>query len=88
VVVRGPRGGAEWTVATAEVRTTAPDGASSTRTFAEDLDRDAVMAAQARAALEVTADTVAAQRHAVGAPATLAEGLAALELCDRAREAS
>jgi predicted dehydrogenase len=88
VVVRGPRGGVEWNVATGEVRTTQSGGTTVTRTFTEDLDRDAVMAVQARAALEVTPDADAAQRHTAGAPATLAEGLAALELCDRAREIS
>lgn len=88
VVVRGPRGSVEWTVASGEVRTTQPDGMTATRTFAEDLDRDVIMATQARAALDLTPDADLAQRHTVGAPATLAEGLAALELCDRAREIS
>jgi predicted dehydrogenase len=88
VVVRGPGGSVEWTVATGEVRTTQPDGTTATRTFAEDLDRDAVMAVQARAALELTPDADPAQRHTAGAPATLAEGLTTLELCDRAREIS
>ncbi|WP_323099297.1 Gfo/Idh/MocA family oxidoreductase [Intrasporangium sp. YIM S08009] len=88
VVLRGPDGCLEWDVPSATVRHTGPDGAVTTRVFDADLDRDATMATQARAALELSPATDAATRHAAGAPATLAEGLATLDLCDRARQLS
>jgi hypothetical protein len=46
------------------------------------------MATQARAALDLAPAADASTRHRAGAPATLAEGLATLDLCDRARELS
>lgn len=86
ITIHGPDGALAWDVPTATVTHTSPSGSTTARQFAHDLDRDAVMAAQARAALELTPGAEPAQRHTAGSPATLAEGLATLELCDRARE--
>ena len=88
LVLRGPDGSLEWDVPSATVRRTGPDGTVTTRTFAADLDRDRVMATQARAALALSPAADPAERFAAGAPATLAEGLSVLDLCDRARELS
>lgn len=88
ITVRGPDGVLDWDVTTATVTHLDTTGRPTTTTFPADLDRDAVMATQARAALELTPDAKPAQRHTAGAPATLAEGLATLELCDRAKELS
>lgn len=88
IILRGPDGALEWHVGQALVTHTGPDGTRTDHTFANDLDRDVTMATQARAALELTPAADRAQRHTAGAPATLAEGLATLELCDRAREIS
>jgi predicted dehydrogenase len=88
LVLRGPDGCLEWDLPSATVRHTGPDGVVTTRTFESDLDRDATMATQARAALDLSPGTDAPTRHAAGAPATLAEGLATLDLCDRARTLS
>ena len=88
VVIRSAGGSLSWTVATACVRSADARGATAERHFPEDLDRDTVMATQARAALELHPTTSAAERHTAGAPATLREGLAALEVCDRARSLS
>jgi predicted dehydrogenase len=88
LALRGPGGGLAWDLPTATVRHTAPTGEVTDRHFDADLDRDTVMATQARAALTLSPGADAAVRHAAGAPATLAEGLAVLHLCDRARELS
>lgn len=85
IVIRGADGALEWDVASACVRRTDALGTIDERTFTEDLDRDAVMATQGRAALELHPSADAAERHTAGAPATLAEGLAAVALCDQAR---
>jgi hypothetical protein len=88
VVIRSARGSLEWSVNTGCVQSTQSQGPVDVRTFTEDLDRDLVMGIQARAALELHPTASPAERHTEGAPATLAEGLGALELCDRARELS
>ncbi|EWT01121.1 oxidoreductase [Intrasporangium oryzae NRRL B-24470] len=88
IVLRGPDGSLEWTVASATVRHTDPSGSVVEATFAEDLDRDTVMATQARAALGMHPAADPASRHAAGAPATLPEGLSTLALCDAARALS
>lgn len=88
VTVRGPDGALDWDLTTATITHQDTTGRAMTTAFPADLDRDLGMARQARAALELTPDTNPAQRHTAGAPATLAEGLATLELCDRAREMS
>ena len=88
IAVRGPDGALDWDLSTATVTHLDATGRTATTRFPADLDRDSVMARQARAALELTPGTEPAQRHTAGAPATLAEGLATLDLCDRARELS
>jgi predicted dehydrogenase len=88
LVLRGPDGCLEWDLPSATVRHTAADGSVTRRTFTADRDRDATMATQARAALDLAPAADASTRHRAGAPATLAEGLATLDLCDRARELS
>ena len=94
IVVHTPRVTYEWDVLRAVVAVRATGGdeseAAESRTgaeheFAADLDRDAVMATQARAALLLHPSTAAEERHVAGAPATLAEGVAAVRLCDEAR---
>ncbi|MDC5697656.1 oxidoreductase [Intrasporangium calvum] len=88
VTLHGPHGSLEWDLTTATVTRRDADGAATTEAFPVDLDRDTVMATQAHAALELTPGADRAQRHTAGAPATLTEGLATLELCDQARTIS
>jgi predicted dehydrogenase len=85
VVVHSPDGLLHWDVVRAAVRHTAPDGGTTEQVFDHDLDRDIVMGVQARAALELRPSSPADQRLARGAPATLADGIAAVRLCDEAR---
>ena len=85
ITLHGPQGSLDWDLTTATVTHRDTTGSATTTRFPADLDRDSVMATQARAALELTPEANPAQRHTAGAPATLAEGLATLELCDRAR---
>lgn len=85
ITVHGPDGALDWDLTTAALTRLDTTGRTTTTSFLADLDRDTVMATQARGALELTPDTNPAQRHTAGAPATLAEGLATLELCDQAR---
>lgn len=85
IVVRGPRGSLEWHVASGTVRHFDPSGVVTDDVFPGDLDRDHVMANQARAALDLAPTADPAQRHTAGAPATLDEAVAALALCDAAR---
>jgi predicted dehydrogenase len=88
ITVRGPGGTLDWDLTNANVTHLGTTGRATTTSFPGDLERDSAMATQARAALELKPGTNPAQRHTAGAPATLAEGLATLELCDRAREMS
>jgi predicted dehydrogenase len=88
VVVRSPGGTLEWDVVRATVRHTTPDGEIVERVFEQDLDRDVVMGAQARAALDLMPTAPADERLGRGAPATLADGIAAVRLCDDARAIS
>jgi predicted dehydrogenase len=85
IVVRSPEGLLEWDVVRAAIRHTTADGDVTEQVFGHDLDRDIVMGTQARAALELRAWAPAQQRIARGAPASLAEGVAAVRLCDEAR---
>lgn len=87
VVVHSPDGILEWDVARATVRHTTPDGEVTEQVFTHDLDRDIVMGAQARAALDLRPTAPERERIARGAPATLADGIAAVRLCDEARAA-
>jgi len=85
IVVHSPGGILEWDVVRATIRHTTPDGDVTEQVFDHDLDRDIVMGTQARAALELRAWAPAQQRIPRGAPASLAEGVAAVRLCDEAR---
>jgi len=85
VVIHTSDGILEWDVTRAMVRHTTSDGEVSEQVFEHDLDRDIVMGTQARAALELKPWSPAAQRIARGAPATLADGIDAVRLCDEAR---
>ncbi len=87
VVVRSPGGTLEWDVVHATVRHTTADGDTTEQSFDLDLDRDIVMGTQARAALQLLPTAPVDERISRGAPATLAEGVAALRLCDAARAA-
>jgi predicted dehydrogenase len=87
LVVRSPDGVVEWDVMRARVRHTAADGEVTEQVFDHDLDRDIVMSTQARAALDLRPTAPADERLARGAPATLADGVAAVRLCDSARAA-
>lgn len=85
IVVRGPEGALEWTVATGTVRFTDAAGRATEETFEADLDRDVVMATQARAALDLHPAHDPDRARVAGAPAPLDEALATLALCDAAR---
>jgi predicted dehydrogenase len=87
VVVHSPDGILEWDVVRATVRHTTPDGEVTEQLFAHDLDRDIVMGAQARAALDLRPTASETERVARGAPAPLSDGIAAVRLCDEARAA-
>jgi predicted dehydrogenase len=85
MVLRGPDGSLEWDLLTATIRHRGPKGDLTDRAFPDDLDRDVVMATQARAALAMAPSAQVTVRVAAGAPATLAEGVAVVRLCDAAR---
>jgi predicted dehydrogenase len=85
VVVTSPDGILEWDVVRATVRHTTSRGERTEQVFDHDLDRDIVMGTQARAALELRPSTPLEERIARGAPATLADGIASVRLCDEAR---
>ena len=85
MVVHSPDGTVEWDVTRALVRHTTQAGEAMEQVFDHDLDRDIVMATQARAALDLLPSAPADERLARGAPATLADGIAAVRLCDEAR---
>jgi predicted dehydrogenase len=82
--VHGPKGMLQWNVLTQTVTLVSVDG-EITQTFEQDRDRDRVMGTQVMALLKLGPDAPAALRIPAGAPATLAEGLDVLSLCDRAR---
>jgi predicted dehydrogenase len=85
VVVHSANGSLEWDVVGARVRHTTADGDVTDQVFEHDLDRDIVMGTQARAALDLKPWSPASQRIARGAPASLAEGIDAVRVCDEAR---
>lgn len=85
VLVTSPDGTLEWDVVRATVRHTTGDGEMTEQVFAHDLDRDIVMGTQARAALELRPTSSLDERLARGAPATLADGIDTVRLCDEAR---
>lgn len=84
-LVTSPSGSVAWDPMTATVTVVAPDGTATTTCTPEDLDRDAVMARQARAALALPPGAPLAERLDAGAPASLAEGVLAVQVCDDAR---
>ncbi len=84
-VVTSPSGSVAWNPAAASVTVVDADGRSSTTITHEDLDRDLVMARQAQAALTMTPATPPPLRLAAGAPASLAEGVLDVQICDDAR---
>ncbi|MBC9822684.1 Gfo/Idh/MocA family oxidoreductase [Terrabacter sp. MAHUQ-38] len=88
LVMRSAGGTLEWDVVRATVRHTTASGEVTEQVFDHDLDRDIVMGAQARAALDLSPTAPVDQRIARGAPATLTDGIAALRLCDAARAAT
>jgi predicted dehydrogenase len=85
VIVTSPDGTLEWDVVRAVVRHTSVGGKVMEQVFQHDLDRDIVMGTQARAALELRPSAPLEERVSRGAPATLADGIAAVRLCDEAR---
>ena len=84
-LVTSPGGSVAWDPMTATVTVVATDGGTTTTRTPEDLDRDAVMARQARAALTLAPTAPLEERLGAGAPASLAEGVLAVEVCDDAR---
>lgn len=84
-LVTSPGGSVAWNPMTATVTVVDPDGGSTTTTTPEDLDRDAVMRRQAVAALDLSPTARLEERLRAGAPASLAEAVLALEVCDAAR---
>ena len=84
-LVTSPGGSVAWDPMTATVTVVAIDGGTTTTRTPEDLDRDAVMARQARAALTLAPTATLEERLGAGAPASLAEGVLAVEVCDDAR---
>lgn len=84
-LVTSPGGSVGWDPTTATVTVTTADGGTSTTRTPEDLDRDAVMARQARAALALPPIAPLEERLAAGAPASLSEALLAVQVCDDAR---
>lgn len=87
LVVTGPDGSIEWDVAASSVRFTRADGHQLEELCQADLDRDLVMARQARAALELAPDAGLEILLAAGAPATLEQAMQAVQICDDARAA-
>ena len=87
LVVRSASGSVEWDVAESTVTLLDRSGAQARSEFERDRDRNAVMATQATALLdcERLEDVEPSTRLITGAPATLAEGIAAITLCDQAR---
>lgn len=78
-------GSVAWDPITGSVTSTAPDGTVDIRVFPEDLERNAVMARQVRAALALAPTADAELLLRAGAPATLADGTLAVRICDDAR---
>ena len=81
-LVTSPSGSVAWDPTTGTVTVVTADGDGTTTTTPEDLDRDTVMARQARAALTLAPTAPLGSESAPGAPATLAEGVRAVEVCD------
>lgn len=86
--VHGVNGSIEWDVSAATVTLRDAAGGSADYHYPPDLDRNRVMATQHEAILGADGSESRATRLAVGYPATMEEGLAVLDLCDRARQMS
>ena len=84
-LVTSPSGSVAWDPTTATVTLVGADGYSTTTRTPEDLDRDTVMGRQARAALTLDPASPLEERLGAGAPASLAEGVLAVQACDDAR---
>jgi predicted dehydrogenase len=78
-------GSVAWDPVSGSVSSMAPDGSVDVVAFPEDLDRNGVMARQMRAALSLAPAADAELLLRAGAPATLAEGVLAVRICDDAR---
>lgn len=87
IVVRGPVGWVEWIASAHLVRRGDPSGGVETWHVPEDGDRDARMADQALAMLQIATASadVADGAGLSAAPASLAHGLEVVRLCDDAR---
>lgn len=85
IEIRGANGALRWSVIDRRIDRVNLDGTTDFLAFESDADRDATMAVQARAALEHHTTMPPEKLRSVGAPATLSEGLATLQLCDEAR---
>jgi predicted dehydrogenase len=88
ITVTGADGALSWDVLAGTVQRTDSAGTAQEWRFAADLDRDAVLATQAAALLDLDPTDPAAARLAAGAPATLAEGVRVVGICDDARSAA
>lgn len=84
-LVTSAEGSVQWDPISGSVTSTSSDGRLETRDFADDRDRNTVMARQARAALDLAPDGPAETLLAAGAPATLSQGVAAVRIGDLAR---
>lgn len=84
-LVTSAEGSVQWDPISGSVTATSSDGQQEATSFVDDLDRNTVMARQARAALALAPDGPAATLLAAGAPATLSQGVAAVGICDLAR---
>ena len=84
-LVTSPGGSVAWDPTNGTVTVVDANGCSTTTGTPEDLDRDTVMARQARAALTLSPTAPLEERLAAGAPASLAEGFLAVASCDVAR---
>jgi predicted dehydrogenase len=85
MVVTSAAGSVSWDVAAGRVTVVDAAAQAEVRSFPADLDRRRVMARQALAALRHQPQSPASVLLDAGAPATLADGLRALRLCDEAR---
>lgn len=84
-LVTSPSGSAAWDPMTATVTVVRQDGRTRVSRTPEDLDRDVVMRRQARAALDLPLGAPLSERLDAGAPASLTEGVLAVEVSDDAR---
>ena len=84
-LVTSSSGSVAWDPMAGTVTVVAADGSTTTTATPADLDRDAVLVRQACAALTLAPTAPLEERLEAGAPASLAEGVLAVKVCDRAR---